>query len=940
MLRKTTLAMAVALTLAPAAGYGLGLGEIRSSSLMGNVFEGAIELTDVSADEVPNIRVRLASPEAFRKAGVEYTSPVRRLRFKPFVQANGRPAVRVTSKESIREPYLNFLVEVEWSQGRTLKEYTVLLDPPTYTDRRAPQVQPPVAAPRDAPPTPAPAARPAPGSQPKAAAAAPPLAAEGPDYGPVKEGETLWRIAERNRARGVSAEQTMIAILQANPDAFVGGNINRLKAGAKLKLPSAQQYAAVDPLQARDDYLRQMGRPVPERRPFRTPAPTPPPPPAPAAPDGDLVRLVTPAPESTAAAKLPAPQGADAAGAAVLRQEVLLAHEKAESARQTADQLQGRVTDLETQVHDLQRLLVLKESQLAQLQQKAEETLKAAPPPAAPMPVDVPAPAPAPAPATDITPQGVAPAASGVPADTKPAEPAPREEAKPAEPVAPTPPVAAEPKQPAAPPVPTEPAAPVTQPKGLSGLLSDPATVLGAGIAGLGVLVALLWAIVGRRRENRAGEVARPAEPMVDAAPGAGSGPATPQPASAGPVTGVAAAGVAAFAPSLQPAPSVAEAAAEAVAKPVERVPTEDLAALQISATDLFGLKGETTEVDPTDEADVYIAYGRFEQAEQLLRLAVEMEPNQLSLRHKLLEVYSAARDAPAFGALFAQLKAAGKDAENPAAWQEALRMGRQLDPANPLYADGAAAEEALVDHGAGQADTQLVTDREWMPGRPTIGGGAGTLAAAGDSLAEGVDASSVLNDLSLDLGTEETAPDSTTHPFNLDVTEELKSITDAVHTEEAGPDSTTHPFNLDITTELKTLGESLPGISSLPVDDAAALPTAAELELAPASADSGLPSMRLQTAPVDESAVVVPDVSNIELPGEAAMALEGEETTLMHADTTLELVDDVETKLDLARAYVELGDDDSARLMLQEAMQEGNAAQKAAAEALLKELG
>jgi pilus assembly protein FimV len=936
MLRKTSLAVAIAFALTPALGYALGLGDLRSSSLMNNVFEGDIELTGVSPDEVAGVKARLASPEAFKKAGVDYSGPVKRLRFKPYVQANGRPAIRVTSTETVREPFLNFLVEVAWPQGRTVKEFTALLDPPTFTERRAPQVEAPVAAPREParPAEAAPRAAVAPSSAPPAAApspAAPPAAAPAPvqaageTYGPVRQGETLWRIAERRRSPGVSAEQAMMAILKANPDAFIGGNINRLKAGARLRLPDSQQIAGVDAGQARDDYLRQMGRPVPERRAARAPA-------APAAaPSGDLVRLVTPAPTPTPAAE-PAP----AAVAPDIRQDVLLAHEKAESARQTADQLQGRVSDLESQLRDMQRLLVLKDTQLAQLQQRAEEAVRTAavavekaesrpPPPVAEpkseapagaAPIAVPSAAQAPTrpvetPKPVDTPKPVevaTPAEAPKPVETpKPVEvatpveaPKPAESAKPVESPAPAP-AAPEPR-PEAPAATGGTAAKPSQPAGLMALLEDPANALGAGLAGLGVLGALLWAIVGRRRGAAAGPAAVPVAIAPEAPP---PSPAVTVPAEPSPGAAAAPAPVlpaAAFS-------AVAAVGAQALAKPAaeERVATEDLAALDVSTTDLFGLKGETTEVDPLEEADVYIAYGRFEQAEQLLKLALEMEPGRLALQHKLLEVYAAARDVPAFGSLFARLEASGRAAEDPAAWERILRLGQQLDPQSPAYAGAAGAAEPVLDDALGRARQELAADLDRVAGKDIDFGELNIPTATVDTRADDIDAGSVLNDLSLDLGTEDAAGAKSTHPFHLDVTEELKE-----------PGAMPSVGTIDV-------GEALAW--GLDGTDATGL---VETEIRP---------VEVTAEQLDDAAREVPDLGDLEIGPDTALELGGE-TTLMHADTTLELVDDVETKLDLARAYVELGDQDSARLMLQEAMQEGNAAQKAAAEALLKELG
>jgi pilus assembly protein FimV len=873
MLRKCTLAIAVALAMAPAAGYGLGIGEIKPNSLMGHVFEGSIDLTDVTADELPNIKVRLAPPEAFRKAGVELTGPVRRLRFKPYVQANGRPAIRVTSTESIREPYLNFLVEVEWSQGRTVKELTVLLDPPTFTERRAPQVQAPVATPREAPSAPASATRSASGSPPAAAA---PIVADGHDYGPVKQGETLWRIAERNRARGVSAEQAMIAILQANPDAFVGGNINRLKAGARLKLPSTQQVAALDPLQARDVYLRQMGRPVPERPATRAAPSTPP-------PAGDMVRLVTPPPDAAAPPRDAVAPATQVAAAPDLRQDVLLAHEKAESARQTADQLQGRVSDLESQLRDLQRLLVLKDTQLTQLQEKAEEAVKAAQAVAAAKPE------PAAAPATAVTETKTETVTPAEPKAEAPRASAPVPEPKPAEAAVASAPRLAEPTPVAVAPAPSP---KPSQASALAGLLSDPANALGAGIAGVGVLGAMLWAILGRRRSTIAEPA--PSEPTMSAAM---AGAAAPKPS---PV----------LAPAVAvPEPVVAAAAGPARPHEVDRVATEDLAALDVSATDLVGLKGETNEVDPTEEADVYIAYGRYEQAEQLLRLALEIEPGRLALQRKLLEVHAASRDPAAFGALFAQLEAAGKATEDPSGWEQALRLGRQIDPANPRYAGGDIAAEALPDDALARARRDLDVDLDRIAGKgEDFGELSITSRSSTEAAFDDIDAGSVLNDLSLDLSTEDAGAGKSSHPFKLDVAEEL----------EGGRGGPGGLGNIEAAEALAW---------GLDRGDATGL---VESEISPAD----VIAEQLDDAPRD-----VPDLGDLEIGPDTAMDL-GADTTMMHADTTLELVDDVETKLDLARAYVELGDEDSARLMLQEAMQEGNAAQKTAAEALLKELG
>jgi pilus assembly protein FimV len=319
---------------------------------------------------------------------------------------------------------------------------------------------------------------------------------------------------------------------------------------------------------------------------------------------------------------------------------------------------------------------------------------------------------------------------------------------------------------------------------------------------------------------------------------------------------------------------------------------TEDLTSLELSTTDLFGLKGETTEVDPTEEADVYIAYGRYEQAEQLLRLALEMEPGRLALKHKLLEVYFASRDASAYGALFSEMKAAGREAEDPAAWQRALRMGRQLAPGDAAYA-GISMEDHDLEAALREAEQSLAADLK--AAEPDLG--PLRIDTHFSEAAPDLDGGSVLNDLSLDLATEEQA-DRTSHPFKLDVSEELQGL---------GAGSS-------MTGELddKDLAEARGAGGGFSLDEL----TGQELEQAEDRA---------------------PDLSGIELTMETGGS--DQDTALAHPDTTLELVDDVETKLDLARAYVELGDGEGARVMLEEVIEEGNDAQKANAEAMLREL-
>src|SRR5699024_1357713 len=159
------------------------------------------------------------------------------LTFTPEISSSGKNVIRVSSKQPVKEPYLNFLVEVIWPNGRLLREYTLLLDPPLYAPQQviyAPElaatpaaatIQPSSQARRQVPPR-------------RAPAASTPQVAQGGEYR-VQKNDTLWDIASRVKGSG-SVHQAMLAIQDLNPNAFVNGNINRMKSGQVLRLPDAQ----------------------------------------------------------------------------------------------------------------------------------------------------------------------------------------------------------------------------------------------------------------------------------------------------------------------------------------------------------------------------------------------------------------------------------------------------------------------------------------------------------------------------------------------------------------------------------------------------------------------------------------------------------------------------------------------------------------------------
>jgi len=264
------------LLLAPIGAWALGLGDIELRSALNQPLDADIQLISATPEELADLRVSLASQETFDRYGLDRPAFLGRLSFGVGRSQSGASVIRVTSLEPITEPFVTVLVEATWARGRLLREYTVLLDPPVMLPQEAAvePVQPAVArAPQPAEPAaviqrPQPAApvtAPAPAPQPVAPPVAPvtsprpapaPVAERSGAYGPVQRGETLWGIASRYRPAGVSMNQMMVAIYRANPAAFQG-NMNILRQGARLEMPSEAALAAIGAGDATAEAIRQ-----------------------------------------------------------------------------------------------------------------------------------------------------------------------------------------------------------------------------------------------------------------------------------------------------------------------------------------------------------------------------------------------------------------------------------------------------------------------------------------------------------------------------------------------------------------------------------------------------------------------------------------------------------------------------------------------------------
>ncbi len=233
------------LLLAPWIAQAAGLGTLTVLSTLGHPLLAEVELISVQKDDLDTLSVRLASPDGYRQAGLQYGAALSGLRLTVEKRPNGQLYIKITSMRPVNEPFVELLIELHSASGRLMRGYTALIDPPGYT---APATV--AAAPAVTPET-----RPTPAREPSVVTAAPAPArpAARAEYGPIKRGETLSKIAARVKPEGVSLEQMLVGLFRSNPDAFMGNNMNRMKAGKTLRIPEKEQLTAVAQREARGE---------------------------------------------------------------------------------------------------------------------------------------------------------------------------------------------------------------------------------------------------------------------------------------------------------------------------------------------------------------------------------------------------------------------------------------------------------------------------------------------------------------------------------------------------------------------------------------------------------------------------------------------------------------------------------------------------------------
>jgi pilus assembly protein FimV len=858
------------------------MGGINVASALGQPLKADIELVAVGKADKASLVARLASPEAYKGAGLEYPFG-NKFKFQIESRANGESYLKVRSEQPVNDPFVSMLVELSWASGRLLREYTFLLDPPGYVAEQPKQAEVQTVAPAVQSASPEIVAKPAeqaipeatesqPDEKPAMVAPARRATAESKEKSvvtgdiTVRGGDTLNKIAAQNKPAEVSLERMLVALYRANADQFDGKNMNRIRAGKILRLPDQSELMGVGQSDAAKEIRAQTADWNAYRQKLASAAIT-------SSQPQDAQQVATGKIASSVADKTPiakesarevlrlskgeTPGDKAVTGAAGKKQTAQdrknAEQEDAIAKAKTLKEEQTRTALLEKNLKDMQRLAELKAEAAALLQSpSAASGVAAASPVVA---------------ASEIA------AASAV----KPA-PAPKPKPKVVAP----------------------------EPSLTDTVLGEPLYLIGAvaillGLGGIGFML---------NRRKRA----------FTAADSKGDGVQT------GRITAPVA-----------PSPETGDFTSVAAAPAVEE-----------------GTKPD--DVDPINEADLFLNFGRDVQAEEILKDALHRMPDDHRIHLKLLGIYLNRKDANSFSAIARQLQDSGDEE----AWQQATAMGRKLEPNNPMYgggtiedADSATTQITAInaDEDAGSMAKQMST---FSP----------DFVLDDTSMAQ----EALVADVDFDLGdadkTAIVSPENMVavqeKSMDFDVTSINPSLAASTEADfdiaSSGSTSLNAPEGMDF--DITSTGSSIPetdgqvetessDLNDL-VFDVTSVQSAAEpkeehveekkeedadedgMEFTldfPVGDMAAKPALGAQPAEIGLADISL-NLDDAAMPGEPA------------PDAKDEHWHEVATKLDLAKAYQEMGDAVGAREILEEVLREGDEGQRETAQSLLDQIG
>ncbi len=1034
-MRKLVITLFCVALLIPSRGNTLGLGEIELHSALNQELSAEIVLTSVGKESAETIIVRLASKADFARAGLDRPFILNDLKFVVKVK-NGQPYISVTSKKTIREPFLSFLLDIDWPRGRILREFTMLLDPPVFMQATPDGVPSKVvvAAPQAAnqvQDTNQQYNRPAyDGSAQTNNTATTASQAQAPVANNqvqtqsqqnftqasnqqatrsvaryqaatngyrVQKNDTAWKIAERLRTDpSVSIEQMMMALLRRNPEAFIRDNINGVKRGYILRMPEQQEIDNLGQqtalVQVREQYAlwREYRQGLTAKRNANKIArggvadPKP---------DNAVKGHLTIASAADGAASDGATSGRQNPDAELkqLRQDLSATSEELESGKLENNDLKDRIKTLQTRMKKMERLLNLKDGDLANLQSDiAPEKADPAADAMAKDPVAEVSPA-----AVDMKPEEMMAAdATSDTADmaTEPEVAMDGSMDAPMDAISSTQPAEdavfkdemSSSMEPTETPVTPAPVIPPTQPVDIGeadtlafieDLLKDPDNL--PYIAGIPAAVLVLFLILLIRRKK--------AKPSSD-------DPVTELPETGdfnfNEIDDIDLAGDDEGGFNAQEEEDLG-AQLEAFAEEAEANDVEDV----ISLDEDQPADDDAPKDDVLAEADVYLAYGIYQQAEELLKTAITSNPDREDYKVKLLETYFAAKDKANFVSRAEEIKSE-LNPESPE-WLRIVAMGREIDATNEMFRNAGEIKgfdvddlipekpETDFDLGDAAADFDL---GESLDGADDFGHGLddesldddidATVALSADDLSDmdlgsgGAD-NFALNDDGMDELDQELADASLDELGSLDLG---ASEVTAEETAEEEVDDVADGFSLDFEMADLGLDEASAEVSleetevvataMEPEDVTADFAGGADLEM-----DLGDLSAELETD--DSSDEISLDMGDIDLGGidlsvddisldmdddlsddmgldlgDVDLSADDDATVIRSTpeedDEAIDIsslpddLDEVNTKLDLAKAYIDMGDSDGAASILREVIEEGADAQKQEAEGLL----
>jgi pilus assembly protein FimV len=602
--RNLTKTLAVVSLLAPASGYSLGIGDIKLHSALNQNLDAEISLILSAGEKASDIKVNLAPPDKFDESGVPWISLLSKIKFETIVGTNGSVVIKLSSREAVKEPFLDFLLEVNWPKGSLYREFTVLLDPPiayrqatipaltgsenydleqSVIPRYQPILKQQTSLERDA--------------------------SGGSTYGPTHRNDTLWKVAEQaSRQTGVSVEQMVIAMYEENPHAFYKENIHALLAGKTLKIPEREIILKFSRKQALAEFNRQTkawknrlatatietGSAIEDtpanRLNLNDPAET------------DTAENVTIVPENE---QVTSEKKVDDTESKTIDKEV------ASVLSPVNDTLQDKVSELEKQLAMMQQILALKDQQLAALQNQL---------PAKPV----------------VQPEAVQTTTSGQTGTVKPVA-----QQKPVQPYV----------------------KPVIQPESEAESALNTYYLWVGGI-GAGTLSLLGWFWWRKRKLDER----TTSQSLFTSS-------------------------------SMSKTPDSKSFFSTSIEKDSAKNTAESGKSSFFREFTFGDFDTDQDEIDPVSEADVYLAYGRYQQAEALMRDVIKDQPGRDECKLKLLEIFYSNENKYAFETYANELAKAGKK-DDVEFWAKVTEMGSEICQDSTLFspkADGLSPKENTI---------------------------------------------------------------------------------------------------------------------------------------------------------------------------------------------------------------------------------------------------